>query len=652
MTGLEGKILDRYELRSLVGKGGMADVYLGFDPHFERDVAVKVFKREDDDLLRRFVREARLMASLHHEHLMPVYDTGAAMVEGVPRYYIVMPYLGGGTLRARIRRGPVPLREACRHLNEIAGALDYIHAQGIIHRDIKSSNVLLDDDRHCYLADFGIARSNTENTQMTSTGNVLGTVDYIAPELFETDRKADLRSDLYSLGVLLYEMVTGRLPFVGENQLAIVTMHITQPPPPPGNFVPAIPPSVERVVLRALEKRPEARYNSASALAEAFCNAVAGRATMQQPIIASAIWDEVGQRAESAARSTPLVLPPSPIASAAPRVRSTGAYPGVPAPQQTPRPGQYTPPRHTPRPTPERRRGKAVAIFAILTLLAVAVPMAYVAWQMPHNGTPPIPTVTGKTGTASPGSTVAATPNATATAQAAGATATARAKGATATVVVGATATVQARASATAGVAQTAIATKALYQDPLNNADRQGTVDEQWDQKSGKCTFQSDGYHVSGSSGFFGGFIGCHEAGQQYGDAAFVVDMSIVSGHSGGLFFRLATNSVGAYKGYLFEVDTQGNYKISSANNFSTGSGLNTIRDWTASSALKKGAGAKNRLLVIAHSNSLSFYANGSFLAPVVQDDTFTDGNVGFLATTDQDNPSADVVYSNIGIHQ
>src|SRR5436309_756230 len=128
-------------------------------------------------------------------------------------YYIVMPFMEGGTLRARIRRSPLSLSQVCQALKEISLALDYIHQQGIIHRDIKSSNVLLDAQGHCYLADFGIARTSTDATQLTSTGNILGTVDYVAPELFEENRRADAGSDLYSLGVLLFEMVTGQLPF-------------------------------------------------------------------------------------------------------------------------------------------------------------------------------------------------------------------------------------------------------------------------------------------------------------------------------------------------------------------------------------------------------------------------------------------------------
>ncbi|TMB84653.1 MAG: serine/threonine protein kinase, partial [Chloroflexi bacterium] len=150
-------------------------VYKGYDRHFDRTVAVKVFKREDEDMLRRFVREARLMASFHNEHLVPVYDAGQYLADYETRYYIVMPFMEGGTLRTRIRQSPLSLDEACRVLKDIADALDYIHQQGIVHRDIKASNVLLDGQGRYYLSDFGIARISTDATQLTITGNVLGT---------------------------------------------------------------------------------------------------------------------------------------------------------------------------------------------------------------------------------------------------------------------------------------------------------------------------------------------------------------------------------------------------------------------------------------------------------------------------------------------
>nr|MBA2284871.1 serine/threonine protein kinase [Ktedonobacteraceae bacterium] len=286
MAGMEGKNLGRYTLSRLAGRGGMADVYEGYDPKFQRKVAVKVFKREDEEMLQRFIREARLMGSLSNDHLVPIYDTGTSLVDSVTWYYIVMPFMEGGTLRARIRRSPLSLPEACRAISDIASALDYIHSQGIIHRDIKASNVLLDSQGKCYLADFGIARTTTDATQLTTTGNVLGTVEYVAPELFEVDRKADARSDLYSLGVLLYEMVTGRLPFYAENPIALVTMHMNKRPPSPRSIAPQLSPAVERVIMKALEKKPEQRYGSATELANAFCRAAGNKNGSRQDLVA------------------------------------------------------------------------------------------------------------------------------------------------------------------------------------------------------------------------------------------------------------------------------------------------------------------------------------------------------------------------------
>src|SRR6266566_65365 len=274
MALLEGKILDHYELGRLVGKGGMANVYEALDLQMHQKVAVKVFKREDEEMLRRFIREARVMASLGHEHLVPIIDSGQYQLHSDIRYYIVMPFVDGGTLRARIRRSSLSLQETCHSLRSIAGALDYIHSQGIIHRDIKASNILLNSDGEVYLTDFGIARVANDATQLTSTGDVLGTVDYVAPELFEEHRRADARSDLYSLGVLLYEMVTGRLPFTAESQLVVVSMHMNKRPPAPRSLAPHISSQVARVINKALEKRPEQRYTSATELAEAFCRAV------------------------------------------------------------------------------------------------------------------------------------------------------------------------------------------------------------------------------------------------------------------------------------------------------------------------------------------------------------------------------------------
>src|SRR5579885_242160 len=569
MAGLEGRTLDRYQLQRLIGRGGMADVYLGFDPRFQRDVAIKVFKREDEGMLRRFIREAKLMASLRNPYLMPVYDTGETNVDGVSRYYIVMPFMEGGTLRARIKRSRPSLKETCRYLREIASALDYMHQQGIIHRDIKSSNVLLNDEGHCFLSDFGIARTSTDATQMTSTGDVLGTVDYVAPELFEMDRRADARSDFYSLGVLLFEMVTGQMPFKAENQIALIAMHMNQLPPSPRTIVPNLSPQVERVMLRALEKNPERRYGSATELADAFCLAVTAPAK-QEPLIL---------------RTEPPLTP----------ARKTGEYYPVYDQRQA----------RMPPAVPEKRRRRA-----------------------------------------SP----AATPDLTATAQVVAANATREATNKTATAIAGTTATAQAQVTATAGVIVTATAGKAIYTDALNNADNPATVAAQWDQ-SADCSFNTDGYHVTAQTDILrqGTLHGCLETGHRYTNATVSVDMVIQSGHSGGLFFHVKTNALGAYAGYLFELDSKGNYKVSRASNYSTGAGYVALQDWTASSAIKTGT-ARNTLQVIMRDGSELFYVNGTFLVSI-QDATYASGDLALLATTSNNGDNAEVVYSNLRVY-
>jgi eukaryotic-like serine/threonine-protein kinase len=659
MADLEGRILDRYELQQLTGQGGMADVYLAYDPHFEREVAVKVFKREDEDLLRRFIREAQLMASLHNAHLMPVYDTGACRIDGINIYYIVMPYLDGGTLRARVRNSPVSLKLACQYLRDIADALDYMHQQGIIHRDIKSSNVMLDADGRCYLADFGIARSDADATQMTTTGNVLGTVDYIAPELFESDYRADARSDYYSLGVLLYEMVTGHLPFVAENQIAVVAMHVSKLPPSPRNYVPSIPLAVEQVLMKALEKKPELRYNRAMALADAFC-----RATTARPGEASQTSNAQWQRNSGALvntgrQSVPLrAYQPAPQTMPAPMAPSTGQYNAVsgiyPAqgpinPQQLPR-----------KDTSSRTQTWLVTVLVIVALVVVAVPMTYIVMNMvnhPEVSTPPPAAIatpnlqaTSQARAQSASATASQQANASATAitQATGtaqaqatATVTAHAH-ATATVQAQATATAHANATATPGVLQTATATNPIYTDSLTNPNSTATQDEQWDQNT-VCAFANGGYQATANLAH--AFETCHEAAASYSDFTVQVDVSIQSGHSGGLLFRMNDKPL---QGYLFEIDSQGHYKISVSNNFDVGS-MTTLRDWSSSPALKTGTD-KNRLQVIVKNHTLLFYINGIYQPDPILDTTLSSGNIGFLATS-EGGTETKVVYSNLSIY-
>lgn len=670
MVELEGKTLDRYEMRRMIGKGGMANVYEAIDKQTGRSVAVKIFKREDVEMLRRFMREAELMASwqdsLEH-HLVPIFNYGTGELDKLIHYFIVMPYMEGGTLRARIRRGPLSLAEACHAIQDVANALDFIHRQGIIHRDIKASNVLIHSDGNYFLTDFGIARITGDATHLTTTGNVLGTVDYVAPELFELDRKADARSDLYSLGVLLYEMVMGRLPFVAENQIALVSMHIQRRPPAPRSINSAIPAPVERVMLKALEKKPEQRYNSARELADAFCRAVSTSTGVSIPDYAT-VAPSIVAPASPIPRPGQLILRPplqllnpdgngqearpSPLAKGTEGIRvrpqSQGPLPSSPGIDAdapfSPVPAPYQP--QEPAKRPYYRSPWFSIIIILLSLLIIAG--SVVAISLPRgqgNTNPGASTQTTQAGQTVPvTSAPTTTPNLTATAlSAAAASATARAQ-ASATAVAALTATAAAQASATAGVIQTATSGSPVYQDSLINAKNPQTAAAGWDQ-SGNCAFQANGYHDTTTNGL----QGCKEGNNTYTNAAITVVMRILSGQSGGVFFRAASspfNNFGAYAGYLFEVDGNGRFRVLSSDNYNNAPVA--LQDWTTSNTLRKGSQA-NTLQLIMRGNNLAFYANGVFLAQLSASN-FSNGLVAFLARSDGSTPT-DVVYSDLSIY-
>ena len=250
----------RYRIMRKLGSGGMADVYLAEDEELGRRVAIKILNDKyapDDQFVERFRREAKNAAGLSHPNIVSIYDRGEA--EGT--YYIAMEYLDGRSLKELVvARGPLPIPDAIAATRQVLAALRFAHRKGVVHRDIKPHNVMADADGRLKVTDFGIARAGV--SQMTEAGSIIGTAQYLSPEQAR-GAPVDQRSDLYSMGVVLYEMLTGQVPFTGESPVEIAMKHLSDTPRPPSLLRPDIPPDLDMVVLRALAKNPEDRFQTA-----------------------------------------------------------------------------------------------------------------------------------------------------------------------------------------------------------------------------------------------------------------------------------------------------------------------------------------------------------------------------------------------------
>jgi serine/threonine-protein kinase len=250
----------RYRIMRKLGAGGMANVYLAEDQELGRRVAIKILNDRhagDDQFIERFRREAKNAAGLSHPNIVSIYDRGEA--EGT--YYIAMEYLDGRTLKELIvSRGPAPIKTTIEYARQVLAAIGHAHRNSIVHRDIKPHNVVVDNDGRLKVTDFGIARSGA--SQMTEAGSIIGTAQYLSPEQAK-GAPVDQRSDLYSVGVVLYEMLTGKVPFSGDTPLEIAMKHLSKVPEPPSKLRSEIPEDLDMIVLRALAKDPEERYQSA-----------------------------------------------------------------------------------------------------------------------------------------------------------------------------------------------------------------------------------------------------------------------------------------------------------------------------------------------------------------------------------------------------
>ena len=266
-------IAERYELEELVGTGGMSSVYRAHDQLLERDVALKVLHEQftaDGDYVERFRREARSVAQLSHPNIVTVIDRG----EQDGRQFIVFEYIDGENLKSLVEReGPLPVRRAVELALQIARALGFAHEHGLVHRDVKPQNVLLNGDGRAKVTDFGIARSLDVHGGLTQTGTVLGTSDYIAPEQAR-GAKVDAQSDIYSLGAMLYELLTGEVPFPGDNFVAVAMRHINEPAPSVRARRPDVSPRLDAAIRRAMAKDPRERFGSMDELCTELAAAI------------------------------------------------------------------------------------------------------------------------------------------------------------------------------------------------------------------------------------------------------------------------------------------------------------------------------------------------------------------------------------------
>lgn len=276
MSFSEGTAVGSYTISKQLGKGGMATVFQGYHEGLDRYVAIKVLHavfKDDDAFLRRFQREARVVARLEHPNIVPVYDF--AEHDGYP--YLVMKYVEGQTLKERMGDGALPHDEVIRIAAAVASGLDYAHNQGVLHRDIKPSNILLTDDGNVYIADFGLARITQAGESTLSQDMIMGTPQYISPEQAKGVKVISGRSDIYSFGIVLYEMVTGQVPFQSDTSYSMIHSHIFDAPPPPSTLNVSVGAPLEAVLLKVLSKEPEDRYETAGEFIDALTAAMQSR---------------------------------------------------------------------------------------------------------------------------------------------------------------------------------------------------------------------------------------------------------------------------------------------------------------------------------------------------------------------------------------
>ncbi len=639
MPGLEGTTLDHYQIQRRLGRGGMAEVYLAYDAETNQAVAIKILGGSQTAHLERFRREAEAIDKLHHDHILPAFDYG----DEEPWHYLVMPYVPDGTLRDLLQKGPLTPEDAAELLDQIASALQFAHDHGIIHRDIKPSNILLQDDRYVYLADFGLAKTLEGTSELTQSGVLLGTPEYMAPDL--ADGPATASSDIYALGVLLYQMVAGRVPFVADTPVAVYWKQIREQPAPPSRVNPALTPAIDKVIIRALDKDPRRRFQSARELAYAYRQAV------QEPGLPNTdefpSYQEFGhpkrveqsfenatlvpsftpltpqnisphrfvraaRRMRKATNPRKLTLPNDPLAAPSAvkvkrkrmQLKEVGELPPLPMRQSDPVVQEpVSRPSGARRRPPEqvRKLNRLTTIIVAAGLLFfIVLPMSYLYYAYKTHSNE-ITTATTSSAINGPAS------NATTTQQ----------RQATQSIPP----TQQNQTTKAMAAQNTVLNSKPLLVDSLAS-DTPG----RWTVDGTHCAFNNGSYHVTVSQANYLQY--CPLLNPLVGNTAAQVDVSLLSGSNAGMLFRFKGDQY-----YDFEINSlnQFFFRRHDAGEISSSDDFYLLKETYSSAILP--IGQKNTLLIIANGNDFKLYINGSFVGES-QDSTYSSGQLALASST------------------
>ncbi|HET8628106.1 MAG TPA: protein kinase [Thermomicrobiales bacterium] len=660
MTGeLAGRDLGAYRLEERVGRGGMGEVYRAQHLKLGREAAVKILPANlaaEADFLKRFEREAASAASLDHPNILPVWDYG----EQGDLPYLVMPFVRGGTLKERLERGPLERAEALGYLGQMAAALDYAHAHGLIHRDVKPANMLLDGRGRLFLSDFGIAKALEGAEGLTRTGVGVGTPEYMAPE--QAQGHADARSDFYALGIILYQMLTGQVPYRGNSTVEVLMKHLQEPVPllPLRAVNPALPPRIEGVIQRALAKNPNDRYQSGQALVDAASEALAAPAAGQPGTTWVPAPATPSYPAPPGATSPGTQPYTQPYAQPPPPAGGGWAAPGTPPP---PGGGQWTAPaggQWTPAPVPQAGvppppvapatgRGRSALPLIAIVAAGVVVLLLLCAGGGIYLATRPDTNATATAGAAATGAAVVAaqgTSTAGAVAMAtgtAGAVATATASAPTPTPVPPTATTVPPTATAVPPTPTPAL--KTAYKADFTT----WTSGSQAGQYQAGADPATGEYRLKILKTDYGLSVYAPED-QTFGDFVLQVDAHRTAGPDAGaygLVFRvqpLGANDKSRAR-YIFYVKPDGYYAFREVHPDGTET---YIQDETKSPAVKQGD-ATNHLTVTCKGGQVTLAVNGQTVG-TFQAQITSPGEIGIAVLTPPDAAGMEAAFGNLTV--